>query len=431
MAITRNTEPTGPTDPLFELRIETRLDVALAYRQAVTVGKLLDFQIVDQTKIGTSVSEVLRFMVAHFKNVYMNTRVLVNRHDNSCHFVEINVSGEFGKELEYQEDKRISNLKDMSEINTALVLMDEMNISAEDDQAILTMRKKCTLSTITTGHWEKLDAELRNKSGISSYQELKEKNNQLEALMLELENKNAAINKQLDEIRKLNEKLDSNNESLTDFAYTLSHDLKNPLTTLKLLVQLGQQEDDKFEIFNKVGPVVENMNNIVTGLIRIIDVDQDVSSGVRRISFKEELDNLLSEYRYELEEEGGGIDVELEAEYIDYIEAYLTSIVRNLVSNAIKYRHPDRRPCIRLKTYAKGSYIVLSVADNGIGMDLEKNEESLFKPFNRFTSDKPGKGIGLHLIKKMIEKNKGRMEVASKEGEGTTFTCYLKPYLAS
>jgi signal transduction histidine kinase len=368
-------------------------------------------------------------MMAHFNEVVMNARLLTNRHDHSCNFIEINISGELEKEEE-ADDASLKNLKSMSEIKTADVLMDEMTISAQDDRAILTMRKKCNLPDITEEHLTKLETELQNKSGITAYQELKEKNHQLEALMLELERKNAAINKQLNEIRKLNKKLDKTNESLTEFAYTLSHDLKNPLTTLKLLVQLGQREEDKTVLFEQIEPVVDNMNQIVSGLIRIIDVDQDISSGIRTIRFREELDSLLYEYRYQLEEEGGEISVELEVEDIHYVEAYLASIVRNLVSNAIKYRHPERKPHIRLHTHVEPPYIVLSVADNGIGMNLHKHRDSLFKPFQRFTEDQPGKGIGLHLIKKMIEKNHGHMDVASEEGQGTTFTCYLMPYSA-
>ncbi|MFA0960491.1 ATP-binding protein [Roseivirga sp. BDSF3-8] len=427
MPLSKQTKPVDSLpDPLFELRIETRLDVALAYRQAITVVKLLDLPVVEQTKIGTSVSEVLRFMVAHFSNVWMNTRIQVDQHDKKGHLIEINISGE--TERDDLDEEGINNLQDTSEIKTATLLMDEMTVEAQDDRALLTMRKNCHLISITEEHKTKLQTALKDKAGVSPYQELKDKNQQLESLMVELEKKNAEINCQLREIKLLNKRLDTTNESLTEFAYTLSHDLKNPLTTLKLLVQLGRQSEDKTETFDLLNPVINNMNDIVSGLIEIIDVDQDTSGNVKTIRFEEELNNLLSEYRYQLEEEGGELNLHLEVKEIDYVKPYLASIVRNLVSNAIKYRCPSRKPVINLSTQRQDPFVVLKVADNGIGMDLEKNGEQIFKPFQRFTEEQTGKGIGLHLIKKMVEKNHGRMEVSSKVGEGTTFTCMLMPY---
>lgn len=74
---------------------------------------------------------------------------------------------------------------------------------------------------------------------------------------------------------------------------------------------------------------------------------------------------------------------------------------------------------------------MISFKDNAEGIDMERNGSRLFTPFIRFNQEQEGKGIGLYLIKKMIEKNGGRLEVESEKGRGSTFTIYLKEYPAT
>ena len=72
--------------------------------------------------------------------------------------------------------------------------------------------------------------------------------------------------------------------------------------------------------------------------------------------------------------------------------------------------------------------IILTFKDNGEGIDLEKFGSRLFTPFTRFNTEQEGKGIGLYIVKKMIEKNGGKIEVESEIGKGTTFIIYLREY---
>lgn len=71
---------------------------------------------------------------------------------------------------------------------------------------------------------------------------------------------------------------------------------------------------------------------------------------------------------------------------------------------------------------------MLLVQDNGMGMDLKKWGHLLFQPFKRLNNHRKGTGIGLHLIKQIIEKNGGKIKVKSLPGQGTTFCCFLRPY---
>ena len=103
----------------------------------------------------------------------------------------------------------------------------------------------------------------------------------------------------------------------------------------------------------------------------------------------------------------------------------LRSVVYNLLSNALKYRHPERAPAVRLSYQAIGDYQVLAVQDNGLGLDLAQGQERLFAMFQRLHTHVEGTGLGLYMVKRMVENAGGRIEVQSQLGKGTTFSVYF------
>lgn len=102
--------------------------------------------------------------------------------------------------------------------------------------------------------------------------------------------------------------------------------------------------------------------------------------------------------------------------------------MQNLINNAIKYKDNHRTLTVEVSTRKEDDYIVLQIKDNGIGMNMERIGEKLFKPFTRFNSSTEGKGIGLHLVKSMVEKNGGKIKVESEVGKGSTFNIFLKEH---
>ena len=99
-------------------------------------------------------------------------------------------------------------------------------------------------------------------------------------------------------------------------------------------------------------------------------------------------------------------------------------MVFNLLSNALKYRAPERRPQVRLRTQLAGRYVVLEVEDNGLGLTAAHGQK-LFGMFQRFHDHVEGSGIGLYMVKKMVENAGGRIEVRSKLNQGSTFLVYF------
>ncbi len=109
---------------------------------------------------------------------------------------------------------------------------------------------------------------------------------------------------------------------------------------------------------------------------------------------------------------------------IRFSEKNLRSIIYNLLSNAIKYRAPERTPQVRVYCSVTPEYQILAVQDNGLGINLNQ-EKKLFAMFKRLHNHVEGTGIGLYMVKKIIENAGGKIEVQSTEGEGSTFQIFF------
>jgi signal transduction histidine kinase len=124
------------------------------------------------------------------------------------------------------------------------------------------------------------------------------------------------------------------------------------------------------------------------------------------------------------------LQIHLEAQQITFVKSYLKSILYNFISNAIKYRHPKRKPSIQITTKELADEVVMSIQDNGVGIDLRKHRQKLFGLYQRFHLDKEGKGMGLYLCKTQVEALGGRIEVQSEVGTGTKFDIYFRKMLS-
>lgn len=229
-----------------------------------------------------------------------------------------------------------------------------------------------------------------------------------------------------------NAKLKNINKVLETFVYAAAHDLRSPVVNLKSLLSFIHQTKDvnkKFELINRFEEAIDRLDNTISGLGEIIEVQEVDNSTAKVIYFQDILDKIKAEHASKLIETEAVLEVSFEqCPSIVYLEPYLTSIMTNMVTNALKYHKEEVPLLLKIDTSREEDMTVLVFSDNGIGMDLERYGKNLFKPFKRFTTRAEGKGIGLHIIKSMMEKNGGKIEVESTPGEGTTFKCYLKTY---
>ncbi len=230
-----------------------------------------------------------------------------------------------------------------------------------------------------------------------------------------------------EKVQERTKELVQKNKELEQFSYAMSHDLKNPAINVselvKILVEEMEEEDNDVDIV--VEQLVTASDKMLSNLYNLIEVLKYANAGELP---KEEIDiqGLVEDVKETLSkniaENNAQIVTELEGfTALTYNRQNFQSIVYNLVSNGIKYRSQERDPIVTLKTYEKDGYQCMSISDNGMGIDMQKHGNKLFGMFNRLHNHVEGSGIGLHLIKGIIEKNGGTITADSALDAGTTF----------
>jgi signal transduction histidine kinase len=201
------------------------------------------------------------------------------------------------------------------------------------------------------------------------------------------------------------------------------------VANLSLLLNLFDKSTQKDRIKQELQNSVAKLDHTLVGLVEVIEAQNTSSSVARELVLEEVWERVKSDFAQELEQADAHLLTDFSRKpSIIYIESFLESIFRNMLSNALKYRAGDRRLQLALSSEPANGLVLLKIRDNGIGMDLKTQGKDLFKPFSRLTKTGKGKGIGLHIVKNMIEKNGGRIEVESIPEFGTSFCCYLREY---
>ena len=233
------------------------------------------------------------------------------------------------------------------------------------------------------------------------------------------------------DLRKRNEELERINNDLDNFIYTASHDLKSPVVNLQGLTSIIRKKLDKdaafanTDLLDMVDKSVFKLKNTISELTEIAKVQKDLEQQAERVSFKEIAEDVKEDINGMIEESGAIIEEECLVPSILYPRNNLRSILYNLLNNAVKYRCPDRQPKISIKTYQENGYVVLRVEDNGLGIS-KKQQPKMFSMFKRFHSHVEGTGVGLYIIKRIVENRGGKIEVESEQNSGSVFKVYLR-----
>lgn len=231
------------------------------------------------------------------------------------------------------------------------------------------------------------------------------------------------------------EKLNASHET---FIYSVSHDLKAPLANIEGLVQLLRQtsgellencdadNQEQKQIAAMLDNSVKTMRNIIDELSEIAKIEGNYREMVEQVRFENILKQVEMTLKDNITKNKATILYDIKASEIEFSPKNLRSIIYNLLSNAIKYKSPERDPEIHLSTVNENGFVQIAVKDNGLGIAEEK-KNLIFTPFTRFEKETEGTGIGLYLVKKIVENAGGEIIVNSKPGEGSEFIVYLKP----
>ncbi|MBD0255159.1 MAG: PAS domain-containing protein [Cytophagales bacterium] len=236
------------------------------------------------------------------------------------------------------------------------------------------------------------------------------------------------------DLNRVNSDLDRTNRDLDNFIYTASHDLKAPILNIEGLIKVlsrklssPQKEDETVqELIGMIEASVRRFKETIGDLTDIARIQKQMDLEREPVDLPEIVSAILLDLTQPIAQAAARIEIFLaECPRVLFPRKNLKSVVYNLLSNAIKYRDPHRTPHITLRCYAEGDYQVLSVQDNGLGMDT-RNPDKIFGMFKRQHAHVEGTGVGLYIVKKMIENAGGKIEVQSTVGEGSTFRVYFK-----
>jgi PAS domain S-box-containing protein len=223
--------------------------------------------------------------------------------------------------------------------------------------------------------------------------------------------------------------LEEQNRQLDEFAHIISHNLRAPVANIKALLNFISESSQLSEyqlICEKIRNVTHNISETMNELMEMIKIRKTHDIERVEIRFKDVLDKVVQSLEGELIESGATVTYNFNnAPKIYYSKPYLESILQNLISNAIKYRSPDRIPEIYVSTDIIISGIELRVQDNGLGIDLDQHGSKLFGLHKTFHENSEARGVGLFLTKTQIETLGGNIWAESKVNEGTTFVIHF------
>jgi len=227
------------------------------------------------------------------------------------------------------------------------------------------------------------------------------------------------------QLMEQNVELKKTNAELDRFVYSVSHDLRSPLSSILGLINLFRLEKPQGESKIYLDKIEESINKLDRSIIKIVQYSRNSRLPVQHeeIDFEEVVKSAIEQHRYMDRQHriefittiGGGMPFSSDRERLQVI-------LNNLVANSIKYQRPHcEKPFVRVEVQVSPDKAKVSVSDNGEGIE-EEQQEHIFGMFYRGTTSSDGSGLGLYIVKETLHNLGGTIAVRSKLNEGTTFT---------
>jgi PAS domain S-box-containing protein len=229
------------------------------------------------------------------------------------------------------------------------------------------------------------------------------------------------VNKQVEELRRINEELER-------FSYTVSHDLRSPLVTIKGFMGLLREDirdgnlHETEESMMRIENATDKMQQLLEDLLqlsrvgRIVNPYENFTMTSAALEAKELLFGLIKEKKCEIY-----IQEDMPLVFAD--RSRTREIYQNLIENAIKFSRPDEKPKVQVYSTEQDGKTVFCVSDNGIGIPRDY-QAKIFGLFNKLDSNSQGTGVGLSLVKHIVENHKGTIWVESEGDNAGTLFCF-------
>ncbi len=252
------------------------------------------------------------------------------------------------------------------------------------------------------------------------YKALEIKNKELKESQRILEKNNATI-------IKINNRLETRNQQLKEFNYLVSHNLRAPITSMSMVVDLIEESDD----FNELKILIPKLSDITKSITQISEdireyvtiLNNNNKILIERLEIRPIIETVSSEFSdLVLKKIDFKIEIKLEAwQEIEFSKFYFKSIIQNLMSNALKYRRKDAESFLVFEAAWENEQKILYIKDNGRGIDMARYGNDIFKLHKRFHRDVQGRGMGLFLVKSQLESLDASITVESEVNKGSVF----------
>jgi signal transduction histidine kinase len=237
---------------------------------------------------------------------------------------------------------------------------------------------------------------------------------------------NRADRLRVEELAKRTDELQRANLEMETFLYTVSHDLKAPLVTLHAMTEMllasgGEWMGEKEQHYlNRMRANVAHMQRLVEDLLDMARLGR-TQQRIERFDVEEVMKAAIELLAGPIASKGAEIIVPDRLGRTRYDRHRLLQVAANLLSNALQYSHPDRAPRVEIKGKLEQDALVIEIRDNGIGIE-ERDFDRIFQVFEKVSpGEGEGSGMGLSIVKKIVEMYGGRIWVQSSPGEGSAF----------
>lgn len=234
------------------------------------------------------------------------------------------------------------------------------------------------------------------------------------------------------EKQKLMTQLTHKYNELMQFNYIVSHNLKTPVGNIIDLLQLLLEDCENCasntkDLIGYISQSALSIDDVIKDLTQILQASNSNQQKIEEINLLEVISSIENNLKKEIIETHTQLRIDIPYNAVLYksFKSYLQSIFYNLISNAIKYRKENIGPVIEIKAEKDDNQLMITVSDNGLGMDLDKVGPQLFGLYKKFNFNKEGRGLGLYMTKTEVESLGGTIEVESRIGVGTRFTIRL------
>ncbi len=233
-------------------------------------------------------------------------------------------------------------------------------------------------------------------------------------------------------LQELAKNLELANQDLKQFLRVSSHDLLEPLNTIRQFASLMEQHDPQadwpstLEYLSFMQSAAARMGATLDDIRTYIQIDEAVCRNrFELMDVNVIVEQLLQHIRPEIERAGAEVSLNLSGT-VSADRDHLLLAIRNLLSNALKFVLPGTKPVVHITSYRRGSFFVIEVADNGIGIPQDKLE-ILGEPFKRLHARRryDGTGLGLAICKRIVDKHDGQLQMSSIPDRGSRFAIVL------